>query len=163
MRITIHSAGLAAIVATFTVSFSAVDAACVCPFCDAPSLMLSEQIGQCDHLLRGKWLEGEKPVSLRGGSSKFEILDVAFSKGDRFQKGQVVEMPQYVAGSEKSSYTLMGPDDRLEDWHVPAEVTDTSWTYLSSMPPGSERDRGSDGTIVVLSGLFRTSRPHGFQ
>lgn len=111
-----------------------VHAACVCPFCDAPALMLSEQIGQCDHLLRGKWLEGEKPVSLQGGSSKFEIVDVAFSKGDRFQKGQIVVMPQYVAGSEAGSYSLMGPDDRLEDWHVPAEVTDTAWTYLSTMP-----------------------------
>ncbi|MEZ6033698.1 MAG: hypothetical protein R3C17_11430 [Planctomycetaceae bacterium] len=112
-----------------------VDAACVCPFCDAPALMLSEQIGQCDHLLRGKWLEGEKPISLRGGSSTFEIVDVAFSKGDRFQKGQIVVMPQYVAGSEASTFSLMGPDERLEDWHVPAEVTDTAWTYLSKMPP----------------------------
>jgi hypothetical protein len=135
MRNTIFSTGLIAIVATICASFSAVDAACVCPFCDAPSLMLSEQIGQCDHLLRAKWLGGEKPVNLRGGSSKFEIVDIAFSKGDRFQKGQIVEMPQYIAGSETSSYTLMGPDDRLEDWHVPAEVTDTSWTYLAKMPP----------------------------
>ncbi len=134
MNNTIHLARLVAVVAAAAVSFNAVNAACVCPFCDAPSLMLSEQIGQCDHLLRAKWLEGEKPVNLRGGSSKFEILDVSFSKEDRFQKGQIVEMPQYIAGSETSTYTLMGPDDRLEDWHVPAEVTDTSWNYLSTMP-----------------------------
>jgi hypothetical protein len=117
-------------------SISMAAAGCACPFCDAPSLMLSEQIGQCDHMLRGKWLAGEKPVSLRGGSSKFEILDVAFSKGERFQKGQIVVMPQYIAGSDTSTYTLMGPDDRLEDWHVPSEVTEASWTYLSKMPPG---------------------------
>ncbi len=136
MRIALLSTVL---VSTLVAAFGSINiagAGCACPFCDAPALMMSEQIGQCDHMLRGKWLEGEKPVSLRGGSSKFEILDVAFSKGDRFQKGQIVVMPQYIAGSDTSTYTLMGPDDRLEDWHVPSEVTEASWTYLSKMPPG---------------------------
>ena len=136
MRKTALFAIAAAIIAlTFSSAKVANCAVCMCPFCDAPSLMLSEQIEQCDHLLRGKWLDGEKPASVRGGSSKFEILDVAFSKGDRFQKGQVVVMPQYIAGSDKNSYTLMGPEDRLEDWHVPSEVTEASWTYLKKMPP----------------------------
>ncbi len=125
---------VAAIVSSVN-SGNRAEAACVCPFCDAPALMLSEQIGQCDHLLRGKWLSGEKGANLRGGSSTFEILDVAFSKGDRFKVGQVVVMPQYIAGSDASSYSLMGPDDRLEDWHLPAEITEVSWTYLSKMPP----------------------------
>ncbi len=136
MRIALLSTVLVSTLVAATGSINIAGAGCACPFCDAPALMMSEQIGQCDHMLRGKWLEGEKPVSLRGGSSKFEILDVAFSKGDRFQKGQIVVMPQYIAGSDTSTYTLMGPDDRLEDWHVPSEVTEASWTYLSKMPPG---------------------------
>ena len=135
MRIALLSTVLVSTLVAATGSINIAGAGCACPFCDAPALMMSEQIGQCDHMLRGKWLEGEKPVSLRGGSSKFEILDVAFSKGDRFQKGQIVVMPQYIAGSDTSTYTLMGPDDRLEDWHVPSEVTEASWTYLSKMPP----------------------------
>ena len=135
MKLSILLTVLTASFLTASGSMNVAGAGCACPFCDAPALMLSEQIGQCDHMLRGKWLAGEKPVSLRGGSSKFEILDVAFSKGDRFQKGQIVVMPQYIAGSDTSSYTLMGPDDRLEDWHVPSEVSEAAWVYLSKMPP----------------------------
>lgn len=121
---------------------TAVSANCMCPFCDAPSLMMSEQIEQCDHMLLGKWLDGEKPASVRGGSSKFEIIDVAFSKGDRFKVGQVVVIPQYIAGNEKGAYSLMGPDDRLEDWHVPSEVSESSWTYLKEMPAPVKDPKG---------------------
>ena len=135
-------------------SGSSANAGCACPFCDAPSLMLSEQIGQCDHLLRGKWLGGEKPASLRGGSSKFEILDVAFSKGDRYKKGQVVLMPQYIAGSDASSYSLMGPDDRLEDWHLPSEVTEASWTYLLKMPPSVKDAKAQAERLLYFLDYF---------
>ncbi len=130
------------------------NAACVCPFCDAPALMMSEQIGQCDHLLRGKWLSGEKGEKLQSGSSTFEILDVAFSKDDRFQVGQIVVMPQYIAGNTASSYSLMGPDDRLEDWHVPAEITEASWTYLSKMPPSVKDLKAQSARLLYFLPYF---------
>ena len=129
-------------------------AVCMCPFCDAPSLMMSEKIEQCDHMLLGKWLDGEKPVNVQGGSSKFEIVEVAFSKDDRFKKGQVVVMPQYIAGSDKNLYTLMGPDDRLEDWHVPAEVTEASWGYLSKMPPPVKDPKGQAERLQYFLDYF---------
>jgi len=113
---------------------SSVASAALCPFCDAPTLVMAEQIQQCDHLLLGKWIGGEKATDLRGGTSNFEIIDIGFSKGDRFQKGQVIQMPQYIAGSDKLTYSLMGPEDRLEDWHAPSEVTADAWAYLSKMP-----------------------------
>lgn len=96
---------------------------------------MAEQIQQCDHLILAKWVGGEKPTKLRGGSSKFEIVEVAFSREKRFEKGQVVVMPQYIAGSDTATYALMGPEDRLEDWHSPAEVSAEAWLYLSKMPP----------------------------
>ena len=113
---------------------SSVSLAAMCPFCDAPTLVMAEQIQQCDHLLLGKWVGGEKATDLRGGTSKFEIIEIGFSKADRFQKGQIIEMPQYIAGLETATYSLMGPEDRLEDWHSPSEVTADAWTYLSKMP-----------------------------
>jgi hypothetical protein len=106
----------------------------LCPFCDAPTLVMAEQIQMCDHMLLGKWVGGEKSTELRGGSSKFELIDIGFSKGDRFKKGQVIEMPQYIAGSKTATYSLMGPEERLEDWHSPMEVTEEGWRYLSKMP-----------------------------
>lgn len=145
-----------AVAATLTSvnSGKSLDAACVCPFCDAPALMLSEQIGQCDHMLRGKWLSGEKGANLRGGSSTFEILDVAFSKGDRFKVGETVVMPQYIAGSDANSYSLMGPDDRLEDWHVPAEVTEVAWNYLSKMPPSVKDAKAQSERLLYFLPYF---------
>lgn len=113
---------------------SSVSFAAMCPFCDAPALVMAEQIQQCDHMLLGKWLGGEKATDLRGGTSKFEIVDIGFSKADRFQKGQIIEMPQYIAGLESATYSLMGPEERLEDWHSPSEVTADAWAYLSKMP-----------------------------
>ncbi len=135
-------------------SGNSANGANVCPFCDAPALMLSEQIGQCDHLLRGKWLSSEKGANLRSGSSTFEILDVAFSKDDRFKVGQVVVMPQYIAGSDTSSYSLMGPDDRLEDWHVPAEITEVSWTYLAKMPPSVRDPKAQTERLLYFLPFF---------
>lgn len=125
---------LLAVIGLFVSLTSSVASAALCPFCDAPTLVMAEQIQQCDHLLLGKWVGGEKATDLRGGSSKFEIIDIGFSKGDRFQKGQMIEMPQYIAGSDQLTYSLMGPEDRLEDWHAPSEVTTDAWSYLSKMP-----------------------------
>lgn len=106
-----------------------------CPFCDAPALMMAEQIQLCDHLLLGRWTGGTKPTETLAGTAKFEILKVARSAGERYQPGQTLELPQYIAGSDKVTYALMGPDDRPEEWHAPTEVSETGWKYLSELPP----------------------------
>ncbi len=111
-----------------------VMAAVLCPFCDAPTLVMAEQIQMCDHLLLGRYLGGVKSTEVTAGSSRFEVLEIAFSKGAKFQKGQVLEIPQYVAAAEGATFTLMGPEERLEDWHAPAEATAAAWQYLSKMP-----------------------------
>jgi len=108
--------------------------ASICPFCDAPTLVLAEQIQMCDHLLLGRYLGGTKATDITGGSTRFEVLEIGFSLGDRYQKGQVIEFPVYYGGNKDGKYTLMGPNDRLEDWHSPAEVTDVGWEYQSKMP-----------------------------
>lgn len=114
--------------------FHSVANASVCPFCDAPTLVMAEQIQMCDHLLLGKFVGGTKATEVTAGVSRFEVVDIGFSKGDKFQKGQILEIPQYITGAETSLYTLMGPEERLEDWHAPAEITDVAWQYLSKVP-----------------------------
>ncbi len=135
---------LAIAVVVFSISHSATsDAQCRWP---APKLVMAKQIQKCDNLLLGKWVGGEEPTTRSRGSSTFEIIEVSFSKGDRFQRGQVVVMPQYVAGSETASYSLMGPEDRLQDWNPALEVSAAAWAYLSKMPfpvtdPKAQTDR----------------------
>lgn len=108
--------------------------AAICPFCDAPTLVLAEQVQMCDHLLLGKLIGGTPSTDITAGTSRFEIVDIAFSKQDKFQKGQTIEIPLYVPGKNSTLYTLMGPEERLEDWHAPKEINEVSWEYLAKMP-----------------------------
>ena len=109
--------------------------AVVCPFCDAPFLVMAEQIRECDHMLLGKWLGGDKPKGPQGGTSRFKIVDVAFSTGSRFKSGDTIEIPRYIAGTETATYSLMGLGERFEDWHLPTEVSAEGWRYLAHIPP----------------------------
>lgn len=119
----------------FAVACVSFVTAMACPFCDAPTLLRAEQIAQCDHLLLARWTGGNKPSDLRGGTAKFEVVAVGFTAGDRFAPGAELELPQYIAGSETATYALMGPDDRLEDWHSPEEISAEGWEFLSKIPP----------------------------
>ncbi len=106
----------------------------LCPFCDAPSLTLAEQVDQAGHLVLGKWIGGEKPTNETAGTAKFRIVDIAKAKGDAFKKGDDIELPQYIAGNADAVYILMGPDMKFIDWHVPSEATHGSWAYVSNIP-----------------------------
>ncbi|MBL8819192.1 MAG: hypothetical protein JNL58_24390 [Planctomyces sp.] len=106
-----------------------------CPFCDAPTLMMAEQIQQCDHLLLGRWVSGVKPTATEAGSSVYEVKGVGRSSGDAFAVGQQIQMPFYIAGTEEKLYAIMGPGTQLLEWHAPLEVTDAGWKYLSELPP----------------------------
>lgn len=107
----------------------------LCPFCDAPSLTLAEQVDQSGHLLLAKWLGGEKPTNETAGTAKFTIVEVAKSKSDLFKVGEEIELPQYISGDEEALYVLMGPGIKFIDWHVPNEATQSSWDYISNLPP----------------------------
>lgn len=111
-----------------------VASASMCPFCDAPSLTLAEEVDQSGHVLLAKWLGGTDPTDVSAGTAKFEILEVAESEDKAFEVGQTVELPQYLAGDKNSRYVLMGPGTRLLDWQIPREVSDAAWKYLSGLP-----------------------------
>ncbi|HIE98713.1 MAG: hypothetical protein ABGZ23_17715 [Fuerstiella sp.] len=106
----------------------------LCPFCDAPSLTLAEQVDQAGHLILARWVGGEKPTNETAGTAKFRIVDIAKAKGDAFKKGDDIELPQYIAGNKEAVYVLMGPDMKFIDWHVPSEATQSSWEYVSKLP-----------------------------
>lgn len=115
--------------------------AAYCPFCEAPSLTLAEQIDQSAHLLLAQWVSGEKPTNESAGVSRFRILEVAKTKGDAFKPfdpaaadANLLELPQYIAGKKDGLYVLVGPGDRLIDWHIPSAATEDSWKYLKELP-----------------------------
>ncbi len=126
---------IAATLCLLAITFAGALAASCCPFCDAPSLTMAEQIDQSGHLVKAKWLGGEKPTNESAGTARFEILNVAKSREDTFKPGDTIELPQYLAGNQEAFYSLMGPDTDFIDWHSPNEVTAASWDYLAKMPP----------------------------
>jgi len=117
------------------VSSVSTAAASLCPFCDAPSLTMSEQVGQSAHLMLAQWIGGEKPTSESAGTAVFRIVDVARSEDDLFKAEMELELPQYIVGKEELFYVLMGPSTRLVDWHVPAPATKSAWEYVAQLPP----------------------------
>jgi hypothetical protein len=129
-------------------------AAAACPFCDVPTLLMSEQIQMCGHLLEGRWLGGDKPTEKSAGTSRFEILQVARSASDLFKVGQTIELPQHISGRENGHYALMGVAERLDEWHMPIEVTEASWTYLSTLPePVTEPAKQTERLAFAISYL----------
>ena len=133
---------------------STAAASSLCPFCDAPSLTMSEQVGQSQHLMLARWIGGEKPTNETAGTAVFRIVDVARSEDDLFQPEMELELPQYIVGKEELFYVLMGPGTRLVDWHVPAPATKSAWEYVSHLPPlETEADRQIERLAFFLDYL----------
>lgn len=146
-------AACAAQIATPAIAGSSVVLAS-CPFCDAPTLLMAEQVQMCSHMVLGKWLGGEKPTDTSIGNSRFEILQVAKSPGDVFKVGQTIQLPQYISGSEKATYALMGMTDKLEDWHQPMEVSEAAWKYLATLPmPVTEPEKQTERLAFAIDYL----------
>ena len=110
-----------------------------CPGCEAPTQTLAEQIDMSAHLLLGKWVGGDKPTNESAGTVRFEIIRVAKTRDDAFKVADVVELPQYLASKEGTLFALMGPDLKMTNWHIPCEVTQTSWDYLAGIPAPNRR------------------------
>lgn len=108
--------------------------ASMCPFCDAPSLTLAEEIDQSGHVLLAKWIGGTDPTDVSAGTATFEVLEVGQSEDAAFEVGQTIELPQYLAGDKTAQYLLLGPSTRVLDWQIPREVSEAGWKYLSDLP-----------------------------
>ncbi len=104
------------------------------PLRPALTPVFSDQIQSCEHLVLAKCIAGEKTEDQDGGTSTFQIVEIGFSHGDRFQLGQLIKMRGKIPAPSDANYALMGRDDRTEGWYSPLKVSADAWTYLSSMP-----------------------------
>jgi len=130
-----------------------------CPFCSAPQQTLSEMIGDSDHLVLARWIEGDRPNSKSPGTAQFEIIAVGRSRDDILSEGQMIELPFYVAGVRSSLYALMGPGTDFLNWQSPIEVTQDSWDYLCNCPvPETEPERKTERLAFFLDYLEHPER-----
>ena len=96
--------------------------------------VLSDQIQVCKHLVLAKWIANEKTADPAIDSSRFEVLEIGFSHGERFRPGQIIEVRGRVVGTSNTNYALMGRDDHTEGWYSPLQVSSDAWGYITRMP-----------------------------
>ena len=89
----------------FSILFLASSAALAhfCPFCDAPTLTLAEQLDTTEHLLLVSWKGGVAATDESMGHSRFKVLEVGKSEGDLFEVGEELVLPRYYPLKEDLS------------------------------------------------------------
>ncbi len=118
-----------------------------CPFCSAPSLTLTAQVAQSDAVAMVQWVEGQKAVEGKPGSTTYEVLQVvkrpavtntaAKNTGranEILKKGGRVALARYRAGQKGDLFMLMGIMGTVIEWGRPLEVTETSFNYVAQAP-----------------------------
>lgn len=123
------------LILTAALSFTvAVPAAMACPFCEAPSLTLSEQLAQADASVLVQWVEGAKPTEKTAGSTVYEVKQIVRNHKDTIKVGDRITLRRYRASDVGDLFMLMGSKGTSIDWGSPLEVTETGFNYISQAP-----------------------------
>jgi len=122
----------------FLAAIAITNQAYSCPFCDAPSLTLVEQLSASQSAVLVQWAGGEVADREKSfsGTTNYEILEIVTDESGTLKKGQTVKLDRYRASQKGDLFVLLGTltDDRIE-WGSPLEVTETSFNYMKQAPP----------------------------
>lgn len=108
-----------------------------CPFCDAPSLTLAEQLSASQTAVLVQWAGGEKANREESfsGTTNYEIVEIVEDESGKLKKKDIIKLDRYRASRKGELFVLLGnlSDDRVE-WGSPLEVTETSFNYMKQAP-----------------------------
>lgn len=104
-----------------------------CPFCEAPTLTLSEQLAQSDALVLVEWVRGVEPTESQAGSTQFRVKEVA--KGESVKVGDRITVPRYRAAKPGTTFMLLGSRAAELEWGSPIEVSQAAFDYVKASPP----------------------------
>jgi hypothetical protein len=128
--------------------------AAACPFCNAISKTLSEEIAGSDHVVFARRLAGtEVPVGAAANSAEpaspgqpssgvaqqvqhtaqFEIVEVLKSRGG-VQPGQQIELLYFGRHAEDVLFAVYGMGEEQISWSTPVALTPRSTAYLKQLP-----------------------------
>jgi hypothetical protein len=116
-----------------------------CPFCEAPSLTLTEQLGQSDVSLLVQWAESQSANKDKGfaGSTTYEVVEVVRDPNKTYATGAKIVLDRDRAGQPGDLFLLLGTKGTDVEWASPLAVTETSYQYIKQAPsketPVSER------------------------
>lgn len=123
-----------AIILSLTLQY---DVARACPFCDAPSLTLVEQLSASQAAVLVQWKDGKQADREKSfsGTTNYEVIEVVRDESSKIEKGNTVTLDRYRASKKGDLFLLLGTitDDRIE-WGSPLEVTETSFNYMKQAP-----------------------------
>ena len=100
-----------------------------CPFCSAPSLTLTEQLGGADSAVLVKWVSGTPAKLSDAGSTDFEVVDVVHQQaGGKLKAGSKINLIRYRAGKAGDLFLLLGTVGAGNvEWGSPLEVTQAGY------------------------------------
>ncbi|REJ91051.1 MAG: hypothetical protein DWQ34_16125 [Planctomycetota bacterium] len=107
-----------------------------CPFCEAPSLTLTEQLNQSDVAALVQWVES-KPLDREEGfpgSTTYEVVEVVHDASNTLEKGGQVTLKRDRAAQKGDLFLLLGTNGTTIEWSSPLEVTETAFQYMKQAP-----------------------------
>lgn len=108
-----------------------------CPFCEAPSLTLTEQLAASQAAVLVQWTGGEEADREKSfaGTTSYEVIEIVHDESGKLKAGETVKLDRYRASKKGDLFVLLGTlmDDRIE-WSSPLEVTETSYNYMKQAP-----------------------------
>ncbi|QDT65340.1 hypothetical protein [Calycomorphotria hydatis] len=104
-----------------------------CPFCEAPSLTLTEQLDQSDVVLLGEWISATAPESDGTVAAKTIYRIRKVIKGD-FEEQQLLQLSGYQPGEQGELALLTGVKAEVIEWDLPTEITEAAFEYVSGAP-----------------------------
>lgn len=115
MRTILTRTFLGAAMATVLISAPALLA---CPFCEAPSLTLTEQLNQADAAALVQWVKGEPADREKGfpGTTTYEVIEVVHDSSGTLKPKLPVVLDRYRAGKKGDLFLLLGTQTDSLEW-----------------------------------------------
>jgi hypothetical protein len=111
--------------------------ALACPFCNAPSQTLAEQVAQADSVCLVQFVKGEAAKDQDPGTSIYEVLQVVKAPKDAVKKGEHIKLSRYRASKAGDLFLVMGTKagrDNAIEWGSPTEITEPAFAYVAQAP-----------------------------
>lgn len=107
-----------------------------CPFCEAPSLTLTEQLNQSDVAVLVQWVAAQPANRDEGtpGSTTYEIVEVVHDSSASLERKERVMLSRDRAARKGDLFVLLGTQGTGIEWSSPLEVSETSFQYMKQAP-----------------------------
>ena len=115
---------------------AATSAALSCPFCEAPSLTLTEQLNQADVAVLVQYVESKAADREKGfaGETTYEVVDVVHDAAENYKHGGRIKLDRDRAAKRGDLFLLLGTKGNGVEWASPLEVSEASFQYIKQAP-----------------------------